>query len=92
MAALPVDVVVYSRRNCCLCDEAKAAILSIVRRHALSVNLSEVDIDLDPELGRLYTNEVPVIFVAGRKAFKYRVSERELVSRVQRATIAGEQT
>ena len=91
MPVPPVDIVIYSRRNCCLCDEAKDAIAAAARRHALSVKVSEVDIDLEPRLHELYTNEVPVVFVAGRKAFKFRVSEPELVARVQRAAVRGGQ-
>lgn len=91
MPAPPVDIVIYSRRNCCLCDEAKEAIAGAARRHSLIVTVSEIDIDMEPRLRELYTNDVPVVFVAGRKAFKYRVSEPELVERVQRAAARAEQ-
>ena len=91
MPAPPVDIVIYSRRNCCLCDEAKDTIAGAARRHSLIVNVTEIDIDLEPGLRERYTSEVPVVFVAGRKAFKYRVSELELVDRVRRAAARGEE-
>jgi hypothetical protein len=33
----------------------------------------EVDIDADPELPARYNEEVPVVFIVGRKSFKYRM-------------------
>ena len=42
-----------------------------------------LDVDADAELLRLYGNEVPVLLVNGRKAFKYRVTPGELQRRVR---------
>jgi hypothetical protein len=44
--------------------------------------LYEVDIDTDAGLRNTYNDEVPVIAINGRKAFKYRVSERELLKKL----------
>ncbi len=74
-------VTLYTRAGCCLCDEAKQ-VLNAVRRRA-GFELKEVDIDADPELRRLYNDEVPVIAINGRKAFKYRVSEPELLKKLE---------
>jgi hypothetical protein len=38
-----------------------------------------MDIDADPELRQKYNDEVPVIFIDGRKAFKYRMVPREFL-------------
>lgn len=65
----PVDVTLYTRNPCPLCDKAKAAI----RESGTPVRVTEIDIDRDPELQALYTNDVPVIHVAGREAFRHRV-------------------
>jgi hypothetical protein len=35
-----------------------------------------VDIDVDPELRRKYTDDAPGVFIDGRKAFKHFVSTR----------------
>ncbi len=48
------------------------------------VTLEEVDVDSFPELQALYGEEVPVLFINGRKAFKYRVTARELQKRFKR--------
>jgi glutaredoxin len=42
----------------------------------------EVDVDSDPEIRRLYTDEVPVVFIDGRKAFKYRLDEKEFLRKL----------
>lgn len=75
-------VVVYSRHDCCLCDEALAEVERARLEAAFEVRV--VDVDSDPDLAARYGEEVPVIEVDGRKAFKYRVSRRELLRRLAR--------
>jgi glutaredoxin len=76
-------VTLYTRRGCCLCDRAKEVLLAARREAAFE--LEEVDIDSDPELRRLYNDEVPVIAIDGRNAFIYRVSLAELLKELKRA-------
>jgi glutaredoxin len=80
------EVVLYTREGCHLCDEAKRQ-LEWLRRHA-AFDLRVVDIDQDPELRIRYNEQVPVIFVGGRKAFKYRVEPREFLNKLQKARSA----
>ena len=42
-----------------------------------------MDVDGSPELREKYGEEVPVLFIDGRKAFKYRVTEMELKKRLR---------
>ncbi len=42
-----------------------------------------VDVDSDPELVARYGDEVPVLLVNGRKAFKYRVAPQALRKRIR---------
>ena len=79
MAAKP-RVTLYTRAGCCLCDDAKH-VLDAVRGRA-GFDLSVVDIDADPELHRVYNDEVPVIAINGSKAFKYKVTEQELLKKL----------
>jgi Glutaredoxin-like domain (DUF836) len=53
---------------------------ALVKRVALStpLQLEEVDISTSAELEALYGLEIPVLFVAGKKAAKYRIGEEEL--------------
>lgn len=64
-------VTLYTRVGCCLCVDAKKVIEAARRR--TEFEYQEVDIDSDPELVRLYNDEIPVVTVNGRKAFKYRI-------------------
>jgi hypothetical protein len=42
------------------------------------VQLREVNIEADPDLKARYDQEVPVLFIEGRKAVKYRTTEGAL--------------
>ena len=42
----------------------------------------EVDVDMDFELRRQFSDEVPVVFIDGRKAFKYHMDEQEFLRRL----------
>lgn len=74
------EVIVYSRKQCHLCDDVKDALRRLERRAGFSWR--EIDIDSDPELQRLYNEEVPVVFIDGRKAFKYRLDEAEFLRKL----------
>ncbi len=76
-------VVVFSRHDCCLCDEVLAEVRGA--RAVISFDLEVVDVDEDPDLAARYGEEVPVIEIDGRKAFKYRVTKKELLRRLGRA-------
>lgn len=67
-----MEVTLYTRRECPLCDEAKAAL----RAAGLAAN--EVDIDRDPDLKLRYTDDVPVIMIDGKEAFRHRVTAEQL--------------
>lgn len=82
-----VSVTLYTRVGCHLCDVVKAQLdaAQAQRRFALEV----VDVDTRPELVALYGDEVPVVMVAGRKAFKYRLNPAEFLERLARAEAAS---
>jgi glutaredoxin len=71
-----IPVTIYSRPGCHLCDEMKAVVKQVGT--TVSIALEEIDISADPELERIYSLEIPVLFVAGKKVAKYRVGEQEL--------------
>jgi 4a-hydroxytetrahydrobiopterin dehydratase len=80
-----VDVTLYGRRNCSLCDEAKSAIGEAASRFGIHIALREVDIDHDPALRAQFTNHVPVIFIGGVEAFRHRVAPEELAAYLRRS-------
>ena len=77
-----MKVTLYTRAGCHLCDEAKK-VLADARAEA-EFELEEVDIDQDPELRARFNEQVPVVFLNGRKAFKYRVERGEFLRRLRR--------
>jgi glutaredoxin len=76
------DVVVYSRKGCHLCDVVKETLTQV--EGDADFEWREVDIDGDPQLREKYNDEVPVVFIDGRKAFKYHMDGREFLRRVSR--------
>jgi glutaredoxin len=79
---MTVEVLLYTRTNCGLCEEMKDILRWVGRRYPFKIE--EVDIDTSPDLQEKYGSEVPVLFINGRKAFKYRVTARELEKKLRR--------
>jgi 4a-hydroxytetrahydrobiopterin dehydratase len=79
-----MDVTLYTRRDCHLCDVAKEAL------HDAGITPQVIDIDSHPDLQRQYTNDVPVIFVGGREAFRHRVNISALKRMIMSAALANE--
>jgi glutaredoxin len=77
---MPRDVVVYSRKGCHLCEIVKESLSKLERRGGFQWR--EVDVDTDENLRRRFTDEVPVVFIDGRKAFKYRMDEQEFLRKL----------
>ena len=75
-------VIFYTRAGCHLCDEAKQQMRELQRR--VPFEYREIDIDRDPELRQKYNDEAPVIFIHGKKAFKYRIDAKQFVKRLER--------
>jgi glutaredoxin len=76
MSAQPLRLELYTRPGCHLCDELK----SLCERLAgeFSIQVAEVNIEADPELRARFDQEIPVLFIDGRKAVKYRTTEDAL--------------
>ena len=74
------EVIVYSRKGCHLCEIVKESLVKLHKRGGF--RWREVDVDSDAELRRQYNDQVPVVFINGRKAFKYRMDEQEFLKRL----------
>ncbi len=77
-----IEVELMTRAGCHLCDEMKAVVEQVAR--GLDVRLVETDIDEDEVLAGTYGHDIPVLFVNGSKAFKHRVSAKQLRARLLR--------
>lgn len=74
------QVVVYSRKGCHLCEIVKESLIKLERRGGF--HWREIDVDSNEDLRRRFTDEVPVVFIDGRKAFKYHMDEREFLRKL----------
>ncbi len=77
-----VQVVLYTRAGCHLCEEAHERLEGARRRWGFS--LSVVDIDGDPDLVRAHGERVPVVVVDGTVRLWGRINE-VLLNRLFRA-------
>ena len=81
--AMPLmEVVLYTKPGCCLCDEVKAQLQALRDQHAFE--LREVNILEDREAFERFQEEIPVVFMGGKKAFKYHLDENEFLKRLAR--------
>ena len=78
------QVTLYTRTSCCLCEDAKK-VIAAARPYA-EFDYTEIDIDSDPDLVRLYGREAPVITVNRKKAFKYRIELNEFLRKLAAST------
>ncbi len=76
MEKRPLRLQLYSRPGCHLCEDVRALCDRLAAEFPLA--LSEVNIETDPGLCARYDREVPVLFIDGRKAVKYRTTEATL--------------
>jgi glutaredoxin len=69
-------VLLYTRPGCHLCEDARAVIEQVCAE--VGTGFDEVDISGDPELVRLYGEQIPVTFVDGAQHDFWRVDENRL--------------
>ncbi len=79
----PLEVTLYTRPGCHLCEEAKAQMAPLLTR--FGATLREVNIDADQVLRARYTNDVPVIFLGPRKVAKHRLDPARLARQLEAA-------
>jgi glutaredoxin len=84
-AAGALDVTLYTRPGCHLCEEAKIVMAPLLAE--FGAQLREVNIDDDAVLRARYDYDVPVIFLGARKVAKHRVVAAQF--RRQLAEAAG---
>ena len=73
-----MQLTIYTRSGCHLCDEMKAVVERVVRSAAQPLTIEEIDISTDPALEARYGVEIPVLLIDGKKVAKYRVREDDL--------------
>ena len=69
-----LEVILYSKPGCALCDEARDEIESVTDE---TFDLVEISIAGDLELYERYKNDIPVVFINGSEAFRHRLTAKE---------------
>jgi glutaredoxin len=77
-----IQIEIYSRPGCHLCDEAKAVIEPFARTYPLVLTVT--NIDTNPELRSAYGTEIPVVLINGTEAFRHRVDAHALERKLRK--------
>ncbi len=81
-APTPIELRLYTKASCPLCEAMKAELARA--RVQPPFRLLEVDIERDPELSARYGESIPVLEIAGRAAFKGRLTAADFERRYAR--------
>lgn len=73
---MDLKVQLYTIKGCSLCVVAREIILRVLEE--IPFEFHEVDIGSRDDLYEKFKDDVPVVFVNGKRAFVRRVSERKL--------------
>jgi len=72
----PHNIMLYSKPGCHLCEDAKAALLSLGQE--FEVRLEEIDITGDPALFELYQYTIPVMLINQKIKLEARITAHKL--------------
>lgn len=90
-SAGPLQVTMYTKPGCHLCEAARTAIDPLLAE--AGATLTEVSIEGDAELTARYGWDIPVLFIGNKKAAKHRVNvqqfRRQLKQAKEKAASAG---
>jgi alkyl hydroperoxide reductase subunit AhpF len=76
----PVHVTLYSAGECHLCHEMEALVREAAGLRPLEIEV--IDISGRDDLEARWRSEIPVLFIQGRKAFKYRAELASLLRKI----------
>ncbi len=71
------EVILYTRQGCHLCHVVQQTLQEMEATADFRWQL--IDIDTDPVLRERFNEEVPVVFIDGRKAFKYHMEPQQFL-------------
>ncbi|MBI2190443.1 MAG: glutaredoxin family protein [Planctomycetes bacterium] len=76
-----IEIRIYSKPGCHLCEEAEKAVRTFEHRFPLDIHV--VDISESAALMERYGVEIPVVFISGEKCFRHRVNPAGLERRLK---------
>lgn len=72
-----MEVIIYSRQGCHLCDVMKEELEVMAVPGAETIKL--IDIDNDPVLKKRYNDQIPVLFVNDVEICHYKLNKKKLL-------------
>lgn len=72
-----IQLTLYTKGGCCLCETAKAVIRKVQVDYPM-LKIHEVDVSSDTELYEKFQYEIPTVFIEDEKVFRYKVYEKLL--------------
>ncbi len=73
---MPIQIEILTKKDCCLCDDAKAIVESVLPDYPATLKL--IDIESDPVLSISYKERIPVVRINGEESFVYKTHETTL--------------
>ena len=67
----PITIEILTKKDCCLCDEAKIIVDRVLEDYAAQLILT--DIESDPDLFEKFKERIPVVRINGEESFVYKV-------------------
>ena len=83
MSEQAINIRIYTKSDCPLCDEMSEIVNRAPEKDQWQIEY--VDIETDEGLKQKYGQEIPVMFINGRKAFKARMTESQFAKKVEKA-------
>jgi len=83
-----IEVILFTKPGCCLCDTVKAQLGRLQATQPFT--LREVNILEDGAAYARFHEEIPVVVINGRKAFKYHLDEEAFLRRLKSRPAQGE--
>jgi len=76
-----MEIVLYTREECPLCEEAKEVLEEVRRERPFQYR--EIEITTSPALAKKYKNLIPVLIINGEVAFVGRIDAKALRARLE---------
>lgn len=80
----PVELLIYSKPECRLCDEMKAVIKAVSKNRR--IELKEIDITSDRGLEMEFSKDIPVLVYGEIIIARHRITEKTLSDKIAELT------
>lgn len=80
----PIELLIYSKPECRLCDEMKAVIKAVSENRR--IELKEIDITSDRELEMEFSGDIPVLVYGETIVARHRITEKTLSDKIAELT------